>query len=621
MIARDIRLPRAVLGLLVGGSLAAAGAIMQGVTRNPLAGPSIMGLSAGASLAMLVALIAVPALTYNGSIMASLIGALFGYGAVLGVALLSPHGFSPARLALAGTIVSSLLGALTHALIIHYRLAGDMLYWTVGGIATASWGQVVAVVPFCLVGLIGAGAVAPSITILSLGEEMAVGLGQRLLLVRVVSTVSVLLLTGSAVAVAGPIGFVGLMVPHVCRLFVGADFRRLLPMSFVVGACLTEFADVAARSLLETWKEIPLGTLTAAIGAPCFIWIVQQRLANRLDAGLMLQSSAMRTPRSWKIVLPILGLLMLAALWLRIQSGYTWMSPTTVINTLLGHGDPAEELVLYSFRLPRAVFTILAGAGIAVSGAMFQCILRNDLAEPGILGVSAGANLAIIVVLSTMTKAVMSDVFFLPASAVCGAMAAMFFVYLLCLRPPHSSIRLLLTGVAVSAALSAFTMLLTLQLSERLYKFAVAFTAGSLSTAGWNYVAVLGAWLAVLLPLAWSHAPTLNVLRTGDDAATGLGVAVVRRSFFLLALAVAISAACMALSGGVMFLGLIAPHIARRLIGPNQTIVLPASALVGATLLLIADVAGNSVFPTEMPAGVVVSMFGAPYFLYLLTRP
>jgi iron complex transport system permease protein len=251
---------------------------------------------------------------------------------------------------------------------------------------------------------------------------------------------------------------------------------------------------------------------------------------------------------------------------------------------------------------------------------MFQSVLRNDLAEPGILGVSAGANLAIVLVLATMTNMVLASVFFLPASAVGGAMVAMLFVYFLSLNSRYSSIRLLLTGVAVSAALGALTLLITLQLSERLYKVAVAFTAGSLSTAGWNYVAVLAIWLGVLIPLAWSQAPTLNVLRTGDETATGLGVAVGRRSFLLLALAVANCAACMALAGGVTFLGLIAPHIARRLVGPNHTLVIPACAQIGATLLLLADVAGNSLFSVELPAGVMVSAFGAPYFLYLLAR-
>ncbi|MGD9723487.1 MAG: iron ABC transporter permease [Pirellulales bacterium] len=620
MIARDIRMPRALVGLIVGGSLAAAGAVMQGVTRNPLASPSIMGLSSGASLAVLVAMLYLPALSYNGTILASMAGAGLGYGSVLAVASLSPGGFGPARLALAGTVVSALFGAVLHGLIIHHRMASDMLYWTVGGIATVGWPQVLAVLPFCMVGLFGVLCLASSITVLSLGNEVAVGLGQSLFRVRTTTTLCVLLLTGSAVAVAGPVGFIGLMVPHVCRLLVGSDYRRLIPLSFVVGAGLTECADIAARSILGSWQEVPLGVLTAALGAPCFIWLIQRRLENRLEGGLTLQSSAVKAPPSWRLVMPILVACLVVVFWARLQFGYMSLSPATTLQTLLGHGTPGEELMLLSFRLPRAVFAVLAGAGIAVAGAMFQSILRNDLAEPGILGVSAGANLAIVLVLATMTRPVMASVFFLPASAVGGAMAAMLFVYLLCLGARYSSIRLLLTGVAVSSALGAFTLLITLQLSERIYKFAVAFTAGSLSTADWNYVAVLAAWLGVAIPLAWSHAPTLNVLRTGDETASGLGVAVGRQSLFLLGVAVASCAACMALSGGIMFLGLIAPHIARRVVGPNHTLVIPAAGLIGATLLLLADVTGNTLFSTELPAGVVVSALGAPYFLYLLAR-
>jgi ABC-type Fe3+-siderophore transport system permease subunit len=620
MIARDIRLPRAILALIVGGALSLAGGVMQGITRNPLAGPSIMGLSSGGSLGMLLAMISVPTLSYNAGIGASLAGATLGYACVLAVAVLSPHGFAPARLALAGAIVTSLFEALTHSLVIYYRLAGDMLYWTVGGITTASWPQLFAIAPLCLLGFCVALACSGSISVLSLGQEAAIGLGQRTLFVRAVCTISVLFLTASAVAVAGPISFIGLMVPHFARMLVGADYRRLLPASLLIGAGITVWADVAARSALGGWKEVPLGILTAAIGAPCFVWLIQRRAGLGLEAGLTIRSSAGPRVRPARQMLPLLVALLCAALWLRLQFGFTQLPPQEIVQTLLGYGSPSNELALWSFRLPRAIFAALSGAGIAVAGAMFQSILRNDLAEPGILGVSAGANLAIVLVLATMTGAVMSSVLLLPAAAVCGAIGAMTIVSLLSLRSRHSGIRLLLTGVAVSSALGAFTLLLSLQLSERIYKFAVAFTAGSLSTAGWNYVAFLGAWLAILLPLAWSHSPTLNVLRTGDETATGLGVPVAGRTYFLLTLSVAICAGCMALSGGALFLGLIAPHIARRLVGADHFISLPAAALVGASLLLVADVAGNTLFSIELPAGVMVSALGSPYFLYLLVR-
>lgn len=620
IIARDIRLPRAILGLLVGGCLATAGAVMQGVTRNPLASPTIMGLSSGGALAVLMAMIAIPALSYTGAMAASLVGATLGYGTVLAVSALSPGGFGAAKLALAGAVVSSLIAAVMQGLVIQYQMADDMLYWSVGGIATAGWPQVAVIAPFCLVGTLGAMAFASSITVLSLGNEAAIGLGQDTLRVRAGATFCVLLLASSAVAVAGPISFVGLMAPHVSRMLVGADYRRVIPLAFVIGAAVTEFADVAARSALGGWREVPLGVLTAVFGAPCFVWLVRQRLANRLDRGLSFASAKASRPWPWRPVVFALGGLLLVACWLRMQFGYIALSPDVIFSTLAGGGSPGNELVLWSFRVPRAIFAILAGAGIAISGVLFQAVLRNDLAEPGILGVSSGSNLAIVLTLATMSHGVLFSIWLLPAAAIAGAMLATLGVYLLSRGSGHSTVRLLLTGVAVSAALSALTVLIAMQLSERLYEFATAFTAGSLSTADWNYVGMLGLLLGLLVPWAWSSALTLDVLRTGDEPATGLGVDVQRKTLGLLALAVAICASCMSLSGGVMFLGLIAPHIARSLIGPSHRTLIPVAGLTGGLLLLLADVAGDTLFPMQLPAGVMVSALGAPYFLYLLTR-
>jgi iron complex transport system permease protein len=621
LIARDVRLPRALLALVVGGSLGAAGAVMQGVTRNPLAGPSIMGLSGGASLAGLIALITIPGLSYNGAILASLFGATFGYGAVLLVACLSPAGFSPTRLTLAGAVTSALLASITQGLVIAYAMAGSMLYWTAGGIANVCWDQVVAVLPCFAIGLIAAMWLAPSITVLSLGNEVAIGLGQRAAHVRIAATVAVLLLTAAAVAVAGPVAFVGLMVPHVCRLLVGGDYRRLVPLSTVVGAGLTAWADDIARTAFGSGQEIPLGVVTAVIGAPCFVWLVRNRGAKRLDGGVPVASSARMHSRP-ALVLPMLaGALVLAAA-IAVQIGYTWLPPSEIAQSIFGFGSQEADLILWSFRLPRVAFALLVGGGIAVSGAVLQGVLRNDLAEPGILGISAGASLAIVVAIGFLGYAVLQSTFFMPAAAICGSLAAILLVTALCLHSGHSSPRLLLTGVAVSSVLSAIAMLVSMKISEQAHAFAVAFSAGSLGMADWNFVAALAVWLLLLVPLVWSCAPTLNVLRLGDDAATGLGVRVSLASTLLLALAVAECAACMALAGGMLFLGLISPHIARRLVGANHAVVIPAAAMIGSMLLVAADLLGGHILPSaEIPAGVMVSALGAPYFLYLLTRP
>jgi ferric hydroxamate transport system permease protein len=618
--ARDIRLPRAVLILLVGASLAAAGAVMQGVTRNPLAGPSIMGLSGGAALASLVALVLGPGLGYTGSIVASFAGAAAGYGSVLAVTALSFGGFSPTRIALAGAVVSALFSAVAQGLVIALGLAGTMLYWTVGGVTNVTWEQVFAVLPCVAVGLVGVLQLAPDVTILSLGNEVAAGLGQRSGFVRVAATLLVLLLTGAAVAVAGPVSFVGLMTPHACRLVAGADYRRLLPLCVVAGAGLTAAADLAARTALGAKGELPLGVVPAVLGAPFFLWLLRSRRDQGLDGGPQPQ---VRPRPGWPPAITLAGAACLAAAVsaFALQHGRADIAPADVLRTLAGQGEPEHDLVIWTFRVPRLLFGLLVGMGIAVSGALMQAVLRNDLAEPGILGVSSGAGLAVVMLLATLGWSALRSVTLLPLASVGGALVTTLAVYLLCSGSRPTPQRLLLTGVAVSGVVSAVTLLVSLQISSDAYAFVVAFGAGSLNAAGWNYVAMLAAVLAVLVPLAWSFAPTLNVLRLGENTAAGLGVPLPWAPLALLSLAVVTCAACMALAGGVIFLGLIAPHIARRLVGADHSAAIPAAGLIGSTLLVLADVLGSSVLPdTEIPAGVMVSALGAPYFLYLLTR-
>jgi iron complex transport system permease protein len=446
-------------------------------------------------------------------------------------------------------------------------------------------------------------------------------LGQRTALVRVVATVAVLLLAGAAVAVAGPVGFVGLMVPHLCRFVVGADYRRIVPLSAVVGAALTEAADLVARTLFGAGQEIPLGVVTAVLGAPCFVWLVRRRGKQRLDGGVPLAAAA-RTHQNARRVLPILAGLLALTVVAGVQFGFTWIAPSTIAKTLFGFGGSEAELILWSFRLPRIAFAILAGGGIAVCGAVLQGVLRNDLAEPGILGISAGASLAIVVSLAFLGYGVLNSAFFLPAAAICGSLLAIMLVCALCLDAGTSTPRLLLTGVAVSSVLSAISLLASMEIGPQAHAFAIAYSVGSLGMADWNYVLALAIWLGLLVPLVWSFAPTLNVLRLGENAATGLGVRVANWSFVLLGTSVAICASCMALAGGMLFLGLISPHIARRLVGADHAVSIPASGMIGAMLLILADMLGSHLVPAaEIPAGVMVSALGAPYFLYLLTRP
>lgn len=279
-IVFSLRLPRVVMAGLVGMSLAVAGSLMQALTRNRLAGPSLMGLGPGATLAILGAMIlwkpSVPELSAI-----SFVGATLGGLLVFSVAAASPQGATPSRLVLAGAIVGGLLSSVTGALMFRLQLAEVFLYWTLGGLGTTTWTQIVGVLPLLAAGLAMSWLLAPSLTLLSAGEERARALGVSADRVRALTMLGVLLLAGGAAAAAGPVGFVGVMVPNLCRPWTGPNVRRLLPIAALAGALLVVTADLIARKLIGQIIDIPLGVVTTVLGAPCVIWIARSK-ARRL---------------------------------------------------------------------------------------------------------------------------------------------------------------------------------------------------------------------------------------------------------------------------------------------------------------------------------------------------
>lgn len=271
-----LRLPRALVASLIGGSLAVSGVIMQGLTRNPLAGPTMMGLSPGASLVMLIGLIGLPNLSMNTSILLSFLGAFGGYLTVCFVAYATPGGFTPTKLALAGSVVSAVVTGFTHVTTVLFSLHDEMLYWTVGGIANVSWVQVWQILPFSLCGLVLALLISTGLTSLSIGKEASIGIGNRVTQIRILGSLAVLLLTSSVVAVAGPVAFVGLMIPHIAKGLVGARYTQLILLSMVLGASLTLLSDMISR-ILTAGEEVPLGLMTTLVGAPFLVYLVLAR--------------------------------------------------------------------------------------------------------------------------------------------------------------------------------------------------------------------------------------------------------------------------------------------------------------------------------------------------------
>lgn len=278
LLVRTLRLPRLLLAIACGLSFAVAGCLMQGVTNNLMASPSIMGINSGAALGLAVVLIALPDASLNVTILFAFGGAALATLIIMLLANRSGSKMSPVFLALAGTAVSAVFLAITQALVVYFDVAQDLSYWTAGGIGGVRMSQVLLLWPWTIVGFVLALYLSKSVTLLNFGEEMAIGLGGHMMRIRVLAGVAVLLLCGSAVAVAGPIGFVGLVTPHMARKLVGIDYRKLIPITALLGAILVVAADLVARSVAPPF-EAPLGAVTAMIGVPFFLY-----LANRKGA-------------------------------------------------------------------------------------------------------------------------------------------------------------------------------------------------------------------------------------------------------------------------------------------------------------------------------------------------
>ncbi len=282
MIGRiqTLRWPRLLAAFIVGISFAVSGALMQGVTNNPMASPSILGINAGASFGLAIAMIIVPAASLNVSILFAFLGAALATGVILFLAKRVGGKATPVYLALAGTAIGAVFTAVTQMLVVFFEVAQDLSYWTAGGISGIRMEQVFLVLPWTMIGLLIAISISKSVTLLSFGEEVAIGLGSNLDRVRAFAGVTVLILSGSAVALAGPIGFVGLITPHIVRKMVGIDYRRVIPFSALVGTVIVVVADVLTR-LVNPPYETPLGAITAIIGVPFFIYLANRRGGGR----------------------------------------------------------------------------------------------------------------------------------------------------------------------------------------------------------------------------------------------------------------------------------------------------------------------------------------------------
>jgi iron complex transport system permease protein len=334
----------------------------------------------------------------------------------------------------------------------------------------------------------------------------------------------------------------------------------------------------------------------------------------------MIHPSLIRKQRL--IVYSLLGITMITAI-IGAGMGYSSLSYNRLIPTLLGQGTFKEEFVLFSIRLPRIVITLLAGMALALSGTILQGITRNDLADPGIIGINSGAGAAIAVFFLFVPIQVGSFVYVLPLVAFAGAFLTAMIIYILSYNKQTGlqPIRLVLIGVGFSMALSGLMIVLISSAERMKVDFIAQWLAGNIWGTDWPFVWAILPWLVILIPLTWYKSNRLNLLGLNEPVAIGAGVAVEKERLQLLLIAVALAASAVSVTGGIAFIGLMAPHMAKALVGPRHQLFIPVAILIGGWLLLLADTIGRNVAdPSGIAAGIMVAFIGAPYFIYLLIR-
>ena len=327
-----------------------------------------------------------------------------------------------------------------------------------------------------------------------------------------------------------------------------------------------------------------------------------------------------------KAAVLLLILLIVTFMVLVISTGIGDMkiNPLTVVKVLFGGGPEMEKLIITSFRLPRIIVALAVGMSLAVAGGILQGMIRNPLASPDVLGITGGAAVAVVAflaVFSDKNNALTVSIAWLPLAAFLGSGIVAFLVYFLAWKNGVSPIRLVLIGIGISTLMQALTTLMMIM--GPIYQAAQAniWITGTVYGSNWKNVATLVPWTVIFLLIAFIVARTINIQELGDEVAAGLGGKVQKQRFLLLMISTALIGSSVAFAGGIGFVGLMAPHMARRLVGSSFGALLPTAALLGGILVMIADLIGRTLFsPLEVPAGVFTAGIGAPYFIYLLFK-
>ncbi|MFB5265187.1 iron ABC transporter permease [Paenibacillus enshidis] len=614
----DLRIPRTVLGFLTGAGLAVAGTLLQTITKNPLASTDTLGINSGAYFVVVLGTAFFPSVLSSSPLLFAAAGGMLA--ASIAYVLGGGRKATPIRLVLAGMIVSLVIESVTRAIHIFKATETQNLFlWGAGSLVQMDMDGVYYVWPWVAGILLVASVFGRFFDVLDLDEATARSLGHKVDLTRFIGLALAVLVAAVVVSVVGPIGFVGLVAPHLVRLVGFRKHSWLLPGAALWGAVLITTADVLSRVVKSSVGEMPIGAVMALIGAPCLVWLVLKKMKGVSGSGG--QHSLGAGVRPIKIGFPPLValsfVLVIGLILISMTMGGTTIPLGQLFRGLFGADDASSYSVLLNLRLPRTFVAAGAGIALAVSGVLIQAAVRNPLADTSIVGITSGAGFGAMLILIAWPQV---PIHFMPVAAIAGGLAAAAIVFIFAWHKGLNPSVLILLGIAVSAFGSAGIQALIIR-GSLWGSSGYIWLTGSTYARTWEHVKLISVFLIILLPIAWYLGRRFDLLAFGDESATGMGLSVRNTRLAAMVVGVLLAAGAVAVVGTVGFLGLIVPHAVRMIVGHNTRKSIILSSLFGALLLVLTDTIGRTVLaPVELPSGMLIALIGAPYFLFLMFR-
>lgn len=601
-------LPRLSVSLLAGAGLGLVGVLFQQVLRNPLAEPATLGVSAGAQLGLTIATLWMLPGGEMTRQLAAMAGAILVGGLVFGVAW--GKRMSPVTLILAGLVLGLYCGAVNSLLaLFNYDQLQGLFLWSTGALNQQDWSTAQFILPrLAVAGLLALLLLRP-LTLLGLDDGVARNLGLGLSMARFCALAVAIIFSAMLVNTVGVIGFIGLFAPLMAKMLGARRLAHRMILAPLLGALLLWLTDQVMIWLTQVWREIPTGAATALFGAPLLLWLLPR-----------LRSAATPPPMNLGDKVPaerghLLRWVTLAGAVLLVGIAVALMFGQNAAGWHWSYGAELESLM--PWRWPRVLSALAAGMMLAVAGTLIQKLTGNPMSSPEVLGISSGAAFGVVVMLFIVP----GDAFgwLLPAGSL-GAAATLLVIMVAAGRGGFSTERMLLAGIALSTAFTTTIFLLLASGDPRMGGLLTWISGSTYSVTSEQAIrtAAIAATLIVLAPLCrrW-----LTILPLGSATARSVGIALTPVRVAILLLAATLTAMATLTVGPLSFIGLMAPHMARMLGFRRALPQMVIAALLGGLLMVFADWCGRMVmFPYQIPAGLLATFIGAPYFVYLLRK-